>query len=69
MKGSSTDNQVQLAIGDRTVARNHLLGAVKIANVRGGMQSLGLDGLLQFILNKLGHDKGLFEGKAPLSEV
>ncbi|KAK5653498.1 hypothetical protein OQA88_8757 [Cercophora sp. LCS_1] len=49
----------ELALGDRKLAKNHLLGALKIVNLKGGPKSLGMDGLLEFTLIRLRRDKGI----------
>jgi hypothetical protein len=51
----------QIGLGDLEASRKHVLGAIKIVDIRGGPRSLGMNGLLEFILLRLVYDKGLFK--------
>lgn len=51
----------QIAVGNLEASRNHLLGAMKMADLRGGLENLGLNGLLAFIMRRLMNDNGILE--------
>lgn len=50
-----------MAVGDREASRNHVSGAVKMVELNGGPQTLGLNGFLGFLLDKFLHSEGLFD--------
>ncbi|KAK3357847.1 hypothetical protein B0T25DRAFT_170962 [Lasiosphaeria hispida] len=51
----------EITLGNIEVSRSHLLGAMKMADLRGGPENLGLNGLLTFILRRLMNDKGILQ--------
>ncbi|KAK0649271.1 hypothetical protein B0T16DRAFT_507978 [Cercophora newfieldiana] len=51
----------QIELGNMETSKSHVLGVMKMVDLRGGPQKLGLNGLLEFILKRLIHDKGIFE--------
>ncbi|KAK4447828.1 hypothetical protein QBC34DRAFT_486082 [Podospora aff. communis PSN243] len=51
----------EIALGNKETSQNHVLGAMKMVDLRGGPQNLGLNGLLDFVLQRLVHDKGIFD--------
>ena len=52
---------MQIAVGNLEASRNHVLGAIKMADLRGGLGNLGLNGLLAFFLRRLTNDKGVLQ--------
>lgn len=51
--------QLQLSLGDVDMTRNHVKGAVKMVELNGGPQTLGLDGFLEHLLSTFVGDVGL----------
>jgi hypothetical protein len=50
---------LQVIVGDFAASRRHVKGVVKIVELNGGPQALGLNGLLKHVLDKLVHDRRL----------
>ena len=48
-------------MGNLEASKNHVLRAVKMADLRGGFENLGLNGLLAFLLRRLTSDKGILQ--------
>jgi hypothetical protein len=46
--------------GDFAASRHHIRGMISMVELKGGAQSLGLNGLLQHLLAKLLKDERLF---------
>lgn len=53
-------------MGDAEMARKHVEGAVKMVELNGGPQTLGLQGYLQLLLSKFEYEMGLRQGVALL---
>ncbi|KEY63880.1 hypothetical protein S7711_10128 [Stachybotrys chartarum IBT 7711] len=57
-----------IAVGNLEASKSHVLGAVKMADLRGGFENLGLNGLLAFLLRRLTSDK-VVRGLVPSNNI